>query len=144
FRQLFNSIGIDASATRAVSLSGGSAAVTETAGGHIDIGTSSWGALKPLHESGQIRILAVADDERFEALPDVPTTSEAGYPDVNLSIWIGVSGPVGLPDDVVTVWEEGVEEVLQGEGLKEKFENIGLVPTFRTGADMATHIDSEA
>lgn len=143
FRKLFRALDIDAAGTRAVSLAGGSAAVTEAAGGHVDIGASSWGAIKALYEGGKIRVLAVADDERFYALPDVPTTTEVGLPDVQVSIWIGVSGPAGLPENVISRWEEGVKEALSDKSLQEQFENLGLIANYSSSADASDALSEE-
>jgi len=51
----------------------------------------------PHIQSGNLRALAIAGAERFSKLPDVPTTSEAGYPKLQAPFWLGVVAPAGTP-----------------------------------------------
>lgn len=80
----------------------------------------------PHVRSGAIRALAVTSDQRASQLPEVPTLSEAGLPDVNATSWFGLVGPKGLPEPVTarlaTITRAYVDSV---EG-REKLAVIGV------------------
>lgn len=144
FMRLFQIAGIDHRKTRAVQVKGGSEAITLAAGGHVRMGVGFWGTIAPLEKSGKVRVLAVAGPERFSAIPDVPTTAEAGYPELIVLQWIGFSGPPNLPDNVVTAWKEAIRDVLQNPKVKQELERIGLVPFPAGISDMKAFVDKEA
>ena len=57
--------------------------------------------------------------------PDAPTTKEAGIPDIEVAFWIGISGPPGLPADIVATWDAALKEVLADKAVQEKMINAG-------------------
>lgn len=143
FRQFFASIGVEVTKTRPLQLKGGSEAITMTAGGHVDIGVGSYSSIAAPLDSGKIRVLAVAAPERWPNLPDTPTTAEAGFPDVEVLYWIGISGPPGLPDDVVKVWGDAIREVVGTQQVKDELLKVGLLPLYRNAKEMAERVASE-
>ncbi|MDF1855920.1 tripartite tricarboxylate transporter substrate-binding protein [Pseudooceanicola sp.] len=62
--------------------------------------------------AGKLNALAVMDDRRVTALPDVPTTTEAGYPDVQVRQWIGLFVPSAVPDELVEFINTEVNELV--------------------------------
>jgi tripartite-type tricarboxylate transporter receptor subunit TctC len=54
--------------------------LTDVVAGHVDLSFIQFSAVHELQQSGKLRVLAVATDKRMEALPDVPTMAEAGFP----------------------------------------------------------------
>lgn len=55
----------------------------------------------PLIKAGKLRALAVSTANRWHDLPDVPAVAELGYPDFDISFWVGIFAPAGTPPDVV-------------------------------------------
>ncbi|KNE29445.1 hypothetical protein AFM18_03385 [Achromobacter spanius] len=55
----------------------------------------------PLIKAGKLRALAVSTAKRWHDLPDVPAVAELGYPDFDISFWVGIFAPAGTPPDVV-------------------------------------------
>lgn len=66
--------------------------------------------VEKLLPTGKIKVLGVAANQRTKAFPDVPSTKELGFPKSNLVSWYGVSGPKGLPKDVVDAWTKLAED----------------------------------
>ena len=66
--------------------------------------------------------------KRALALPDVPTTLEAGFPDSDYTFWIGVLGPVGMPKSVTEKLNAEMKEALEAPALREKLDRIGVQP----------------
>ena len=69
----------------------------------IQIEFDNVGQFLPFVKAGTIKILATIGDNRMAALPDVPTTAEAGLPGFQYSIWFGINVPAGTPKDIVTI-----------------------------------------
>ena len=83
-----------------VAYDGAAGAITDLLGEHIDAVAVSYAEVANYVESGDLKVLAVMNDKRLDAIPDVPTCKEAGY-NVVLGTWRGLGVPAGTPDYVV-------------------------------------------
>jgi tripartite-type tricarboxylate transporter receptor subunit TctC len=97
----------------------------------------------PLVKNGQVRALAVLATTRSDELPDVPTMTEAGVPDVNVSLWTGLFAPAHTPPDIVAKLEGEVMKIMQMPDVKEKFKAMATPTVGGTAADFARVIDTE-
>lgn len=79
-------------------------------------------------KAGQLRALAVGTAKRAEALPDVPTTAEAGFPEYRTESWFGLVGPRALPRRLVTKINADVMRVLKEPAIIQKFSQQGAEP----------------
>jgi tripartite-type tricarboxylate transporter receptor subunit TctC len=80
----------------------------------------------PLIRAGKVRALAVADDKRSAALPDVPTFAEQGYPDYRVSVWWGVMTSSRVADARVAKLDEGIRAALRTKEAQQSFANMGV------------------
>ena len=80
-----------------VPLGSESAAATAVLGGHVNIAFLTLGTTRSHIEAGTMRALAVASNRRLKDFPNVPTTVEKGFPELNLKIWVGFFAPVKTP-----------------------------------------------
>jgi tripartite-type tricarboxylate transporter receptor subunit TctC len=96
-------------------------------------------------KAGRLKALAVTSPKRVEALPQVPTTVEAGYPDLITSSWQGVFVPAGTPRAVVAKLHEALVKVLAMPEVKERFANGGVTAAAsRTPEDFAAYVAAES
>jgi tripartite-type tricarboxylate transporter receptor subunit TctC len=142
FRRFAVAAGFDISKTRPVALKGGAEAVTITAGGHVKLGAGTWSAIAAPLSAGKLRVLAVAADERWPQL-DAPTTKEAGFPNVEVTFWIGISGPPSLPANIVATWDAALREAVADKAVFEKLLKVGVVPSYQSAQDMAARVERE-
>jgi tripartite-type tricarboxylate transporter receptor subunit TctC len=91
---------------------GGSLALNDLLGGHVDIYVSSLPQVLQLAKDGQAKALAVTSPKRAAVLPDVPTLAEAGVPGFDLQSWWGIVGPAGMPADVVNTLNAEIGKML--------------------------------
>lgn len=108
---------------------GGAQAIVGLIGGEVNMTLNGMLATLPHIKSGKLKLLAVAGERRMEALPDVPTVSEAGA-GVGLAgfqsgSWQGLLAPAGTPRDVVAKLNKAVVEVLNAPDIKEKLAQQG-------------------
>lgn len=80
-----------------VPLGSESAAATAVLGGHVNIAFLTLGTTRSHIEAGTMRALAVASNRRLKDFPNVPTTVEKGFPELNLKIWVGFFAPAKTP-----------------------------------------------
>lgn len=80
----------------------------------------------PHVKAGKLRALAVASEKRIKALPDVPTTAEAGLPGVEIEIWLGMFAPKGTPRNVVTRLNAEINRVLEMPEVRERIAPGGI------------------
>ncbi len=80
----------------------------------------------PLIQSGQLRPLAVAGPKRIPALPDVPTTAEAGFAGYEATTWVGLFAPAGTPQPIVDRLYGDTAEILKAPKLVERLRELGM------------------
>ncbi len=92
-------------------------------------------AIMGLVKQGSIRPLAVTTAKRAEALPDVPTTAEAGFGEYRSESWFGIIGPRALPRRIVDRVNADVVAVLKEPATRDKVVAQGAEPRFGSPAD---------
>src|SRR5690606_20292044 len=78
--------------------------------------------------AGEVKAYAVTVPERLDNLPDLPTTAEAGLPGLSVSVWHGLYGPAGIPDDVVGKLVAALQTALADETVAQRFAELGTTP----------------
>lgn len=98
---------------------------TSLLGGHIAAGVFNASEVVQYVESGQLEVLAVMAEKRFEDLPEVPTANELGFNIVTGSSR-GISAPPGTPDEIVETLGDAFEKALNDPELIEELENANM------------------
>ena len=107
---------------------GGSPAMTDVMGGQVDMFFSVLPLVLPQINSGKLRALAVASDERSALIPAVPTMPEIGYPQVVGSAWNGIVAPAGVAPEIVQTLNAETARVLERSDTRESFSAMGMEP----------------
>jgi tripartite-type tricarboxylate transporter receptor subunit TctC len=106
-------------------------ATLETVANRVQITPSTITVLKPyvasMGGSGKLRVLAVSSAERSPLAPDVPGMREAGFDDIDFSLWGGYMGPAGMPRSVVDKLNQAINLALNDPKVVETFRGLGLV-----------------
>ena len=95
-------------------------------------------------KAGKLRALAVASPERFEGLPDVPTTREAGFPGVIVESNYGIIAPTGTPKAIVDKMAEAIAQSLAEPELRQKMIDQGAIPAATTPDQYRSLMESES
>jgi tripartite-type tricarboxylate transporter receptor subunit TctC len=106
---------------------GGAPLQTDFIGNHVPLATLPIAPMLPHIATGTIVALAVSSSERNPALPDVPTLTEAGYPEIGGAIWFWLAGPKNLPQPVVARVNQEVRRYLATAPVKEVFVRDALM-----------------
>ena len=97
----------------------------------------------PHYRDGRFKILAVADTMRAPAIPDVPTTAEAGLPGFLSTAWFAVAGPPKLPDALAQRIAADFIEVVKMPDVAARYRAVGTEPVGSTPAQTAAFIREE-
>jgi len=116
---------------------GGATIINALLGGHVTAALSDYPGAAELLKAGKLRALAIASQAPIEALPDVPTVAEAGYPDSEAELWFGLAAPARTPKETIAQLAGWFTAALQVPGIKEKLAVHGLYPVGTCGADFA-------
>lgn len=116
---LAKAVGADVRSLKAVSFESGSEGITAALGGHVDVVVTPPGSMMQFVNSKQLRIVAVAGDQRVGgALAGVPTWKELGF-DVSVSAWRGIVGPPKLTPEQIDFWQKAFAGFMTSNAYKK-------------------------
>lgn len=119
-----------------VSYKGQPPALNDLLGGQIDFVAADIAVLVPHIRSGKLIGVGIAANQRSPIVPDVPTFAESGVKGLELAGWVGVSGPVGLPADVIDWWNKALTQAFSSKELRDRILTAGLEPEPAIGEAM--------
>ncbi|HEY6721223.1 MAG TPA: tripartite tricarboxylate transporter substrate binding protein [Burkholderiales bacterium] len=93
--------------------------------------------------AGRLRAIAVTSLERLQAMPDLPTVSEAGLPGYESSQWYGLLAPAGTHPEILKLLNAQVANIMRSADMKTRMTNDGLVPIGGSREQFAAHIRNE-
>jgi tripartite-type tricarboxylate transporter receptor subunit TctC len=112
---------------------GGGQASKDLIGNQLPMAVLGLAPMLVLHKNGKVRVLAVTSPRRNVALPDVPTFTESGYPQIALTQWAGLVAPAGLPEAIAKRLAEEVARVVRAPDIQRKLVESGITPQDMTG-----------
>jgi len=118
-------------------------ALTEVIAGRVDFYFAPLINALPFLKDGKLQALAVSGSQRASALPDVPTTVEAGYPNSEYNFWAGVFTPSKVPADIRVRLHEEIAKALVHPTISEKMKNLGADPMRITAAQFEALVRQE-
>jgi len=104
---------------------GAAPAVNDLIGGQVDTMFGDGPVVLPQIRGKRLVALVVASDKRLPVLPDVPTSSEAGFPTVRSENWYGVLAPKGTPRSIIETLDRAVAKGMAEPSLEESFSQLG-------------------
>jgi tripartite-type tricarboxylate transporter receptor subunit TctC len=118
-------------------------AVQSAIGNHTPICIVSPAPTVPQVRDGKLSALAVTRKVRSQALPNIPTMAESGYPDIEGENWFGFIVPAGTPKEVVALLHREIVRLGTLPDVTEKLSALGFEPVGNTPAEFASQIKRE-
>jgi tripartite-type tricarboxylate transporter receptor subunit TctC len=118
-------------------------AVTEVLAERVDFFFSPTLTAIPLVREGKLNAVAVSSSKRAAALPNVPTTIEAGYPNSDYNFWVGMFVPVKTPRDIVEKLYQETRKALALKSVQDKLAALGGEPMAMTPAEWDKFLQAE-
>ncbi|MDB5858162.1 MAG: tricarboxylate binding receptor [Ramlibacter sp.] len=107
--------------------------------------------VKPMHDAGKVRLLAMAGQDRSPLTPDIPALGESKQEVLKMlsqyggfaGYWLSIIAPKGTPPAVVARWNTALREVLAEADAKAKVHSLGMVPDVTSAAEMKRRIATD-
>ncbi len=122
---------------------GAAPAVTDLVGGQVQVGIFDVPILLGHIRSGKLKALALTSAKRSQALPEVPTTAEMGYPNVTSDNWYGLVAPAATPQDILTRIHAAAAAALRSRAVVEQFAKVSGVASPGTPQEYAAFLAAE-
>lgn len=111
-----------------VNYKGGGQAVNDVVSGQIPLLVTALATAGAFIEAGQLKALAVTSAQRLSGLPTVPTITESGVKDFDVSSWYGIMAPAGTPTVIIDRLHGELAKVLRDPDLRAKMQALGAEP----------------
>lgn len=126
-----------------VGYKGAGPAINDLLGNQIPVAFVTLTAANSFVASGRLKAFAVTSSRRMADLPNVPTFSELGYPDLVATTWFGVSGPPGMPPALVEKINAEIRKGLKTEAMQKMMANEGIQSQDWDAATFTRYMRSE-
>jgi len=122
---------------------GAGPAMADLAAGQVQVGFSSITGALPFIKDGRLRALATSGAKRSAALPDLPTLIEAGYPELEVDLWLGIFAPAGTPAASVARINAEIRGALGDAAVTAAFAKVGVEPRSANPEESARFVRAE-
>ncbi len=114
--------------------------ITDVQNGSLDVTFSSPTSAKPRIAGGGIKAIAMTGPQRSASMPELPTFSEQGVPNVDLAIWVGAYAPAGTPHAITDRLQRELKAVVNLPEVREKMIDQGQTPIANTPEEFAANL----
>ncbi|WBV41579.1 tripartite tricarboxylate transporter substrate binding protein [Pseudoroseomonas cervicalis] len=122
---------------------GAAPAITDLLAGQVPMAMINVDIALPHIRAGTLRVLAVTSEQRNPLYPDAPTVAESGFPGFSAVGWLGLSGPAGLPEEIVATLNRNALEIMQEPAIRQRYAASGYIMGGGTPQDYAAFISGE-
>jgi tripartite-type tricarboxylate transporter receptor subunit TctC len=122
---------------------GAAAAVTDLIGGQISSVSTTLSTAAGQIRAGRARGLALSSAQRLPEYPDIPTFVEQGYADLVATVWFSLSGPAGMPPEIVDKLNAEVRRALELSDVRAKMRHEGIVPNRLDAKEFTAFVTDE-
>jgi tripartite-type tricarboxylate transporter receptor subunit TctC len=122
---------------------GAAPAVNDLVGQQVQMAFFDLPVLLPQVQAGKLKAIVVGSKERAPALKDIPTTAEAGFPQVEADNWYGMVAPIATPPAIVARLHQATVEAIKDPGVREKLSSQGLTLVGDTPDEFTAYIRRE-
>jgi tripartite-type tricarboxylate transporter receptor subunit TctC len=114
-------------------------ALTDLVGGQVDFMCDQTTNTSGQISAGKVKAYAVTTPERVKSLPDLPTTAEAGFPQLQVSVWHGLYTPAGTPKEIVEKLSNALKKALTDQAVIDQMAKLGTAPVSAEDASPQAH-----
>ncbi len=122
---------------------GGANAVLDLIAGRVKVGMLTYSSVSAQIRAGALMPLVVTASARLPQMPDVPTFRELGYPELVATTWFALSGPAGLPADIVTRLNHEVVKAMDLPQMRELIAQDAIETKAMTAPEVTQYFQSE-
>jgi len=119
-------------------------AVPDVMANRVDLAVGSISALLPQVRSGALKALAVISPQRSPLAPEIPTSAEAGLPELQIDNWICIMGTGGTPDPIIARLDDEIAKALALPEVRDAFAKQGVEIFYMNSKRLGNFLQSEA
>ncbi len=119
-------------------------AILDVVADRVDLAIGSVGSTAPFIKDGKLQGLAVSGNLRNPLLPQVPTFSQAGYPNYKMMYWFGVMAPAGTPAEIIKKMNHEISLAIQTPQVIEVFKSAGVNPSSNSPTEFSKLVKDES
>ncbi len=123
---------------------GGGQATGDLVGGQVPMAVLGLAPMLAQEKAGKVRIVAVSTPKRDPSVPDVPTLTELGYPQIALAQWAGIVAPTKMPPAVLEQLSRALQQVIAMPQVRHQLTEAGMQPESMPHAEFTTFIGKSA
>lgn len=127
-----------------VPFKGSTQALPQLISGDIDLFFDMVSTGMPQVDGGKVDVLAITSKERLSSLPDLPTLSESGYPDFEMTAWFSLVAPQATPPAITASLRKALQAALQDETVRKRLLDMGIEPGDGSAEALAKQINTES
>jgi tripartite-type tricarboxylate transporter receptor subunit TctC len=98
---------------------------------------------EPFIRADKMRLIASAYGKRVAAFPDMPTLSEQGFPEVDLSAWLGIVVSAATPKERIDRLGAAINQIVKSPEIADKFASLGAIPRMEGPKEFGSFLASE-
>ncbi|MCO6414941.1 tripartite tricarboxylate transporter substrate binding protein [Siccirubricoccus sp. KC 17139] len=117
--------------------------LTEVIASRVDLAVDNLPSSLGHIRDNRVKALTVTTPQRSPAVPEVPTTAEAGYPALDATAWFGIQAPSRMPKEIVARLSQELQAIVKEPAMRAKIAEQGAVPIGDTPEQFQAFIDSE-
>ena len=117
--------------------------VNDLVAGHLDLLIVQLDAVRELFRAGRLKMLAVTGEHRLAELPDIPTITQAGGPDIRADTWNALAAPPRTPKPIIAKLNAAVNEALARPDIRARLATMSMTPAGGSPAEMAAFVRAE-
>ena len=118
-------------------------AISDLSEGRIHVAVMPMASVLGAAQAGKIKLLAVTNAQRTPAAPDIPTVTEAGYPELTLGGFLGLFAPKDMPTNLREQIASDVRDILRDSDIQERLTKVGLIARGTTPAEFETVMNAQ-
>ena len=122
---------------------GGGTAILDVIAGHVKFASMNWSTAREHVAAGALNAIAITSDKRIKERPELPTFREIGYSSLVMATWYGLSGPVGLPSEVVSKLNKAVTDSLRDANVVRHLELEAAEPLALSSQEFTNFVGGE-
>jgi tripartite-type tricarboxylate transporter receptor subunit TctC len=122
---------------------GSSGARTDIVGGQVQVMFDAVTTMADFARNGRVRAIATTGRQRSSVMPELPTVGEAGVPNFEAVIWLGLMAPRGTPTAIVDKLNEEVRKIVNRTEVREAWSKQGAVPMSMTVPEYTRYMEAD-
>lgn len=141
---VLNDLGLAPDALIHIPFKGGGKAAAAVAGGHADMIFQNLSGVISQIRGNKLRALVVSTKKRPPTIPNVPTATEVGHPNLHVVVgWSGIWGPKGMPQPVVDKWVATLAALKKDKAWNKMTKGLGSIPSIMPPAETKAFVKKQ-